>query len=59
MNAAADDALGDRKGPDEGSKSKITIKSRRGGGYLHPPVQGATVLHCLARLYRIEVLGAT
>ena len=29
------------------------------GGIPSPPVQGATVLHCLARLYEMAIQGAT
>ena len=35
------------------------IEGLAGGGIPFPPVQGATVLHRLARLYKVAVQGAT
>src|SRR5215475_13583961 len=34
------------------------LRTREGRG-ASPPVQGATVLHCLARLYKVAIQGAT
>ena len=38
------------------SEGSLQTKQARGAS---PPVQGATVLHCLARLYRTAIQGAT